>query len=237
MGINYFVFGGKKSTDFNLCIQQRPSKTFATRNIVVQDIPGRNGSLIVDNGSFGNVTVTYDCFFRCRPGDVPLYARQIAAWLRSSPGYLVLMDSYDRHYYQLAYYSGELDVMQSALRYGTVTLTFSALPYRYRQDGRQIRPLPLSGQVYNPEQFEALPYIKLYGSGDMTLTCGGETWQLSGVDGYIEIDSQQMECYKGTDLQNTKISGTSYPQLRPGWTSINITGATSAEYIPRWCTI
>ena len=55
---------------------------------------------------------------------------------------------------------------------------------------------------------------------------------------YIEIDGDIMAAYKGTLLQNTKISFIDFPKLAPGANNIVSNGAvTEIQIKPRWCAI
>ena len=81
------------------------------------------------------------------------------------------------------------------------------------------------------------PYIKLYGSGAVTLniSSGGSTnaWTISVIDEYTEIDSELMNCFKGTVLKNDSVTGDGFPTLKPGTTTIACAGNVQRiEVIP-----
>lgn len=62
--------------------------------------------------------------------------------------------------------------------------------------------------------------------------------RLLSIDGYVDIDSEQMNCFKGTVLKNDKVSGTGFPILEPGSNTFVMTGGvTSLAVTPRWCTL
>ena len=56
-----------------------------------------------------------------------------------------------------------------------------------------------------------------------------------GVGSYIEIDTDLMECYKDNVSMNTSMSG-NYTALwlKEGINTIEITGASKIEIIPKW---
>lgn len=59
---------------------------------------------------------------------------------------------------------------------------------------------------------------------------------ISNLDEYIEIDSELMNCFKGTALKNDTVKGAEFPVLKSGVCTINCTGnVTRIEVIPRWC--
>ena len=94
------------------------------------------------------------------------------------------------------------------------------------------------GMATNPTAFESKPYIKLYGSGAVALMIQpqGRGMMISDLDEYIEIDSELMNCFKGTVLKNDTVKGTEFPVFKSGVCTINCTGdVTRIEVIPRWC--
>ena len=121
------------------------------------------------------------------------------------------------------------------------TLKSSCKPYKYSFAGQEtVVADSASLSVTNPTAFESRPYIKLYGSGAVTLniSSGGSTnsWTISSVDEYIEIDSELVNCYKGTVLKNDTVTGDGFPTLQSGASTIACVGdVTRIEFIPRWC--
>lgn len=59
--------------------------------------------------------------------------------------------------------------------------------------------------IINPEGFTATPYMKIYGSGNVTLYINNRAHGFKNIDGYIEVDSENMNAYKGDTLQNNKM--------------------------------
>ena len=121
-------------------------------------------------------------------------------------------------------------------------MTFNCKPFKYSYEGQQtIAADGANLSVTNPYAFVSKPYIKLYGSGAVTLSVQPESqgmtaWTISGIDEYIEIDSELMNCYKGTVLKNDILSGEVFPVLKPGTTTIACAGNVQRiEVIPRWC--
>ena len=59
---------------------------------------------------------------------------------------------------------------------------------------------------------------------------------ISNLDEYIEIDSELMNCFKGTVLKNDTVKGAEFPVFKSGVCTINCNGDVSRiEVIPRWC--
>lgn len=121
---------------------------------------------------------------------------------------------------------------------GEMELTFNCKPFRYRKSGEKSLVLTSSNVLYNPERFPSKPYIKIVGNGAGTLMVGSQTLTLKEIDEYLEIDCEMMNCFKGTELRNSMVSGDRFPELLPGKTGISWTGNISrVEIKPRWCTL
>ena len=72
----------------------------------------------------------------------------------------------------------------------------------------------------------------------MALAVNGQTWELKGVDGYIELDSMTKNTFKGSENWNAKKQGEGYPVFGPGSNSLEVTGnAAKIEIKPRWRTL
>lgn len=238
---NQFVFGGESSLDCGLYITEPGVFGAPERSITEQNVPGRNGAILIDDGYYKPRPVKYKVWLDSPSADDrAAWCRRAAAWLLSKPGaYRELYDSYDPDYCKIAYYSGGLDMDAADAPILQQTLEFSCKPYQYLRSGLRLREVGNGETLVNPHRFAATPYIKITGSGDITLTVGNNSWMLSGVDGYIELDSECMSTYRGTQLLNDRKSGAGYPALAVGHTGIRWSGGTvqKVEIIPRWCTL
>ncbi len=235
----FLYFKGKCSLDFNLIIKSKGSYNAPARDITYTSVPGRNGDLITDNGRYLNVNIPYE--FTLIKNDVRTFEElinSVKTWLLSETGYFMLWDSYDPRYFRYASYNGGLDTVSDLRDIGEFSISFNCKPFRYSFDGQKTITISASETIVNPEAFKAKPYIRIYGSGNISLHINSETYTFQNVSDYIEIDSEIMNVYKGLELQNHKMSGYDFPKLIPGTNNISFTGSvTKAEIIPRWCTL
>lgn len=96
--------------------------------------------------------------------------------------------------------------------------------------------LTKAATIYNTEGFTATPYIKITGSGGITLYINNRAHTFKDVNEYIEIDGEIMNAYKGDLLQNSKMVTELFPKLTAGANNISWAGnVTKVEIIPRWC--
>ena len=169
---------------------------------------------------------------------MPLLVKKIKRWLQGDAGYFVLTDTYDPNYFYLACYSGKIDVADKFGKLGAATLTFKTKPFKYSLDGQRKITITGAATLYNPEDWEATPYIKIVGNGDITLSINNTSFAFTGVNEYIEVDGDIQACFKGAELQNNKVNFTDFPKLAEGKNNISFTGAVSEIIImPRWCAL
>ena len=235
-GLPYFTFKNVSSLDECLIIQNKNTFAGASRDLSYTQIPGRSGDLIIDNKRYENVRINYDVCALEGTRTIPEIAHRIKSWLLSDVGYFELTDTYDPDYFRLASISDGLEMVQEKLYYGTASIEFNCKPYKYLYAGQTAQTLTSGGTVTNPEAFASKPYFKITGSGNITLTVNGNEYEFRGVDGYIEIDSESMNAYKGSESRNTKMYTPTFPTLVRGDNVISWTGSvTKVEMIPRWC--
>ncbi len=241
--MTYFTYNGRSSADFGLHIEKKDVFSAPEYDAEFISIPGRSGDIINPNRRFANIKVTYTVFLaRKNIAALASVLRDIKGWLYSEPDrYHEITDAYDTEYFRYGVISGSLDIEEQLKKVGSFTVTFNCKPYKYSFAGKQTVAVDASElTITNPTAFESRPYIKLYGSGAVTLnvSSGGSTnlWTISEVDETIEIDSELMNCFKNAVLKNDTVTGDGFPMLKPGTTTIACAGNVQRiEVIPRWC--
>lgn len=236
--INRFIFNGKSSYDMGLIITETPHITSPERDVEFISVPGKDGDVINDNGKFNNISVTYPVNLISDERPLDLMAKKIKAWLQSEVGYFILTDTYDPLYYRKAAYTAALDIEDKVKKIGISAVTFNCKPFKYRKDGDNEIEITAPTTLYNPEAWKSQPYIKIYGSGAVTLQINNNSFYISAINEYIEIDSELQSAFKAATLQNSKISFSTFPSFGAGANSVSWVGNVSKIIIKaRWCSI
>ncbi len=116
---------------------------------------------------------------------------------------------------------------------GEFSITFVCDPFRYMRNTETIT-MTKSGTVTNKGTVYALPKIKVYGTGNQTLTVGGKQTKVNILAGNLTLDSELMECFQGSTAQNRQMQGV-FPTFETGATAISwSSGITKIEIEPRW---
>ena len=242
--MNYFVYKGIKSLDMGIRIERKDVFSAPEYETDFLSIPGRHGDLISGDGRFPNVQVTYSVFLPAKSiAELSQKITAVKGWLYSGLNqYHALSDTYDTEFTRKAVYAGKLDIEDELNRIGVFTISFSCEPFRYAVAGEKTQLVGNGKSLTNPYPFPSYPIIRVVGSGKGTLTIqsadSNATLSFTDIDGYVEIDSKQMVCYKGTEPKNDTVEGDGFPLLYPGENTFSFDGDIQGLSIaPRWCSL
>ena len=228
----YFTFNGKQSTDFEVWISGNGIYRAPERDIDTVQVPGRCGELTLDNGRFRNVDITYPAFiFR----DFRQNFNAFKEYMLSMTGYRELQDTYDPDHYRMARFIRTIEPeMMVRNKMGQFDIVFNCDPRRFLINGKDTKIFSSGGTIRNQTLYDALPLIRAYGTGSLTIS--GITVTISSANEYTDIDCELQEAYKGSTNCNNNISLTNgeFPRLVPGSNSISFTGLSRIEITPRW---
>lgn len=228
------IFDGISSQDKEIVIYGGDVDEIAERDVKTVTIPGRNGVLHFDNGRWGERDQKYLAYL---PGDnYPAriaYARTVFG--RRGKGYKRLEDTFNPDVFSLASFKDAMRPESMAFRtMGLTELSFSCRPERFLRTGEQVITASGAITLANPTGLPAKPLIRVYGTGGV-LTVGGEVITISTIDGYVDLDSDTCDAFKGTTNCNANITLGAFPVLDEGTTGISWTGGiTSVEITTRW---
>ncbi len=226
---NFFTFNGQSSKDFGITLSKMPSYTTPAPIYQTYNIPGRNGALHMLTGAYESVIATYSMWFTGGAAE----AAAIKSWLAGAPLSCELADTYAPETYRIANAIYSADWENTLGIHGEGTIEFECHPQQYLRQGDYVVTYTENGSIYNPEAFNALPQIRIYGTG--TLTVNGYSCEINDVDEYLDIDSETMLAYKDGLSCDANVYIPTYPKLSPGKNNIAIEGdITKIEIKPRW---
>ena len=245
--IHHFNFNGQDSRDYHVYITNKNVYDKAEKDVSFIAIPGRDGDIIFDNGGYKNIDVVLSLRLivpqiEQETSDFDFYCNRALNWLTQTSGYYTYYDSYDSDHYRKACIKSGVKLTQVRKDVADFQITLCCKPFRYRFDGDySIELITNYSQLYNPEQFSSKPYMKITpvdGTTDFSIAVNNITYAFYRADGYVEIDSDTMNVYKGNVNKNNDYAATSFPEFKPGTNSIAFVGnISSIEIIPRWRTL
>lgn len=181
MGVIYF--NGISSKDLGIEIETFPKYEIPEKEISKFEIPGRNGDIVIDHGTFKNVNVEYSISVIIKDGDYNSRLHAIASWLYSPSGYARLEDSYDTECYRMARISSNTSFENLFNQAGKATLTFDCRPQRFLKKGEEQLEYNETGMnmtLINPSFFSAKPLLKLCNIGQAASAGSITTINLNG---------------------------------------------------------
>lgn len=241
------IFNGVSSLDLGIQVEHPPAYVIPEREYEMVSVPGRNGDLFIDKGSYKNYNQPYEIAIGDLNKDFTELANRISMWLHPKPGYCRLEDSYTPDYYRLAAFNSGVDIENILFHMGRTTVEFNCKPQRFLKRGE--RPVIFTGGgtkvLKNPTLQTASPIITLTLSSSSTTASnfqiGTYTGSVKSVTSIV-IDSELQDCYnsEGTTNLNSNVTlgAQGFPKLVPGNNIISFSGyITKMEVIPRWWTL
>lgn len=249
-----FYIDGVDARKFGICLQKPVEFSEAVPVIERQSIPGRNGDLIFDTGSYENRTGTAQCF--CLKRNVEKEIGPAGSFFMGKKGYRRLETSDDPDHFWLARVENSPAIAQRIRTLAPFEISFDCKPQRFVKSGENKMFFSYSSvflrvNIYNPFGFPARPLIHAHwGDSQETNSVGftfiGQTESIvkeksvyaNGItenDLYIDCDIH--DAYNENGNQNKNISLYEFPSLDPGENSFVVVGSENLEYVeitPRW---
>lgn len=161
-------FGGVDSRDYGIYITGAAVYNAPERDVELVNVPGRNGAIILDNGHWKNIEVTYPA--GSFAPDQATFAANFAAFrnaIVSQVGYKRLTDGYNTGEYRIAAYLSGLEVDPAGIgQAGQFEIRFNCKPQRFLTSGETPETVAASGDsVTNPTLYESSPLLVAEGYG------------------------------------------------------------------------
>lgn len=240
MGVikHFFKFGDVNTLEKGVDVYGGTVDEMAERDVEAVTVPGRNGVLHLDNGRWGERRQEYLAYL---PGEnYPArlaYARQVFGRVRK--GYTRLEDSFNPDVFSLATFADAVAPESLAFRTtGLCTLAFQCRPERFLRIGETVIRAEGPVTLVNPSGLPARPLIRVYGTAAGVLSVGSVIVYVDAINGYVDIDSDRGECFRGGVNCNGDVRVATFPTLEEGETGVSFSGGISAvEITPRWWTL
>ena len=201
--------------------------------VEAQTIPGRNGDLIWETGSYENRGASASCF--CLQKDVEKAVSSAGRFLMGKKGYRRLETSDDPDHFWLARVENSPALDMRVRTLSPFDISFDCKPQRFLKSGEHSFEITEVGFIFNQYGQTALPLISVYGNGAGELTIGDCTVEINVLDGVLILDSEIQNAYNEHGNQNMNINAPTFPVLPDGKIPIAFSGGIErVEIVPRW---
>ena len=228
-----FYLDGVDARSVGIHLQEPLTFSEAVPISEAQSIPGRNGDLIFETGSYENRSGSASCY--CLQRDVEKALRIAGRFLMSKNGYRRLETSDDPDHFWLARVENSPRIEQRLRILAPFEIGFDCKPQRFLKSGENEIVFEQSGILMNTTGYDALPLITLVGMGEGSVTIGDITIPVKNVSGTMVLDSETQNAYNREKPLNDQINAPVFPVLRSGENVISFSGGVhSVKIVPRW---
>ena len=238
-----FILNGISSEEFACVIQDRPEIETPRRKVEFKSAYGQSEEMPFDEEAYENTEMELICYVEGSENRSASDNRELIQDWFDSGRYMDFIPYFDPN---KVYKVMTIDppkfspkVFMDEGQPFEVTLTIK--PYKFYLPDRSLE-LISAGAIFNPTSKTALPVIKIFGTGDVTLTVNGLPFVIKNIVGSIVLDCNLGLAYRevGETMynENDKIYTRTYPFLKVGSNTISWTGTvTKVEIEPRWRTL
>lgn len=237
MGVIWF--NGVSSESLGILIEHPPNYEYPKKDLEIVHVPGRNGDVILDKGSWQNVDRSYEIAIAGPESGFAAAAAALSKWLHGPSGYARLEDSYEPDFFRVAFYQENNTITNLLTAAGRATVKFNCKPQRFLKSGEAAVSFEAAGTLTNPTAFAALPVVTVSGEGDGAVRVGDRAVRITGMTGALVLDSVLQDAYRDTENLNSLVAlPDGFPRLLPGDNDISFTGGvTGLSLIPNWWTL
>lgn len=239
--IPWFTWNGVNAKNYGVQILSLPAiETTPLERTSSVSIPGRSGSLTTTEGDdiYDNLSLSCTCIME----DISKIG-SFCSWMKGS-GKIKFSNKPDGYYKARISNQISFDKVLRGYDLRTFSIQLSCEPFFYLDSGETTFTMTANKQVTNLGNIRSLPLIKVTGTGQGSIMCGGSTMLIDDFSNisYIMLDSEAKLAYKGSKgsasdpltLLNTRVSG-DWLTIPTGTNYITISGSiTKLEVTPRW---
>lgn len=241
----HFLLNGQDSEDYGVFIQDRPTIETPRRKVEFKSSYGKSGADPFDEEAYENTDLPLTLYVEGKSDRTASDNRDRIHTLFDSGQYMDFIPYFDTNKiykvmtimfpsFDNKYYFGEGMVIRA---------TFTVKPYKYYVDSPK-STLTAGGSIQNTTSKTSLPRIKIFGSGDVTLSINEVPFVIKNITGDIILDSELMIAYREVNglitNENDKVYTRVYPIFKVGTNTISWTTTgtvTKIEVEPRWRTL
>lgn len=232
------IFDGVPSLDLGIQVEHPPKYIMPERDYEQVSVPGRNGDLFLDKGSYKNYDQPYDIAIADHDIYYDTLMVRVSKWLHPKPGYCRLEDSYFPDVYRMAMFNSGVDFENIMSHGGRATISFNCKPQKFLKIGEKSILYTSAGVIKNPTAEKAKPLLTVKGgTGSGKLQIGEYVVSFSNLRNNIILDCELQDAYWGTTNRNADVSlsALGFPAIVSGDNIISFSGSvTSVEVLPRW---
>lgn len=230
--LSYIDFNNQKSIDLDLIIEKTPE--IPSTNIIYDTITIDGGETLTKIKGYSDIVWKFDFAYIASAEEYLIKKARIDNWLLSKTNQYLTYSLDNFISYKVKQVSiSNTTTTSKVMRHFSVTFTCTGL--KYMSSGlKSIEVLSSGIDLNNFGSYEAKPLLKIYGSGNISVSINNKSFAISNVSSYVSVDSEIKECYKDSINKGKDMTG-NWPVFSIGENTITWTGnITKIEITPRW---
>lgn len=191
--IKGFTFDGINSLDYGIAITEDGTYSAPQRDVEFVDVPGRNGTYILDNGRYSNIELTYHCVIG--NADQEDFNDKVAAFrseMLSRVGYYRLSDDFHPDEFRIATCVNGIDFTNTPRVAGKFDIVFNCKPQRFLTSGETPIEITSGDAIVNPTLFPSKPLFEVEGYGRININNSTVSIQDSPI-GKITVSDETVD--------------------------------------------
>ena len=197
-----FFLDGIDARSAGICLQEPISFSDAVPVVEIQSIPGRNGDLIYDTGSYENRSGSASCF--CLKNNVEKSISSAGRFLMGKKGYRRLETSDDPDHYWMARVENSPQIAMRLRTLAPFEIGFDCKPQRFVKAGENAVMFTANGSLFNQYGQIALPIVTVHYRGEVDITIGECTVKMFGLWYDENLLSEELVKYNGFRISDLK---------------------------------
>lgn len=235
------IFNGFQAEDLGFIVVEGAPEILAQEDYEVVTVEGRNGSLILNKGTYPDIekTFTITAIDYIDDDNIEDMIDNIKKWLFNVKDNR-LFYAFSNKYNLVKKVIFNEDIRTSFEEFGDFQVTFLCEPFYYTEEEtiiikKESSAADVISTFTNNGDFESSPYIKIYGNGSIGFFLNGVNIAIKNVSGSVELDTKLLTC---TSYGSNKIQDllSDFPTLAVGKNTITIPSdqsITQIEITPR----
>lgn len=223
-----------------LWLQECPIMGEAVPRFQTYEVPGRNGTLHIYDGSYKNRSITIRCWGYV--ADSLNLVDRVNALLFTSTDYRRLTINGETDAYWMARPTGSVTVEKINKNVVALSFQFDVMPQHFLVSGDTWKIFASSGTITNPSGFSCKPLIRCARSGS---TWSGTGFNIGGVTFSVLTTAPSVFTYDAADgicrnssgtIISPAVSSAKNAEIPDGTSSITLSGShwSSFGVLPRW---
>ncbi|NRT34143.1 phage-related protein [Clostridium beijerinckii] len=230
--MNFIFYNNVDSRDLDLIIENVP--IVPATNIEYETIEIDGGENLTRIKGFSDISLSFDFWYKADNDEYFMKKALIDNWLLNTKSKELFYSADESKTYKVKQIKiSETKTSSRIIRRFTATFICNGL--KYMTSGLKPKNIVTSETTINNfGTYESRPLIKIYGSGNITVSINSSNFTIKNVVDYVTIDSEIKECYKDNINFGRNMTG-DYPVFFIGKNTILWSGNVSKlEITPRW---